>query len=317
MKTISTIDSHTGGEPTRIIVDGGPDLPSGTIAEKSCAFASDYDYFRTSTISEPRGSEPMVGGLLCEPSDSTCAAGVLFFDDAGLLGMCGHAMMGFAVTLHFMGRIGAGVHRIETPVGIVSIELLAPNRVKLLNVASYRTQKDVEIELDDFGVVTGDIAWGGNWFFLTEDSPCDLELQYKDQLLTYTKAIRDKLISQNLTGDDGKFIDHIELHGDSVNHSAKSFVLCPGGTYDRSPCGTGTSAKLACLAADGKLQPGEKWFQESIVGSVFEASYQRSETHRGIAKSVIPEIIGHAHVSGESRLILDPADPFCHGIVCK
>lgn len=311
MKTISTIDSHTGGEPTRIIIDGGPELSGGSVAEKSICFAKEFDSIRMATISEPRGSAPMVGGMLCEPADLTCAIGVIFFDDAGLLGMCGHAMIGLAVTLHHMGRIGIGSHQIETPVGIVTFELLSPNLVRLRNVTSYRTQKGVTIDVDGFGQVTGDIAWGGNWFFITEQRPCELTLANKDSLLIFTKAIRDQLDAQKLTGDGGKFIDHIELHGPSSNQgvSAKSFVLCPGGTYDRSPCGTGTSAKLACLAADGKLEPGQVWVQESIVGSIFEGTYQRFED------KVIPVITGSAYVSGESRLLLDQADPFCYGIV--
>ena len=311
MKKISVIDSHTGGEPTRVIVDGGPDLGSGTLVERALIFEKEFADIRRAVIGEPRGNEVMVGALLCEPDDEANAAGVIFFDNAGLLNMCGHGTIGFAVTLNYMGKIGIGSHGLETRVGTVGVEVLQPNRIRIRNVESYRAEKDVSLTLPDFGHVTGDIAWGGNWFYITEQVPAALQLQNSNLLLKFTGQIRTQLREMQFAAVTGSAIDHIELHGpaDDDKADAKSFVLCPGGAYDRSPCGTGTSAKVACLAADGKLGAGEIYRQESIVGSVFEATYELK------GDNVVPFITGAAHISGENTLILDPADPFCYGIV--
>ena len=310
MKKILVIDSHTGGEPTRVVVDGGPDLGSGSIADRAAVFERDFDHIRTAVIGEPRGSEVMVGALLCEACGSGNAAGVIFFDNAGLLNMCGHGTIGFAVTLHHLGRIGVGKHTFETRVGEVGVELLEPNLVRIENVESFRAEKDVRLELPSFGTVVGDIAWGGNWFFISGQAPTPIRKENSKRLLNFTNEIRDQLRNMQFASIAGSEIDHIELFEpmSHENSDAKAFVLCPGGAYDRSPCGTGTSAKLACLAADGKLKPGEIYRQESIVGSVFEATYQ----WRG--DKVIPSVTGAAHISGENKLILDPADPFCHGL---
>ncbi len=315
MKKIQVVDSHTGGEPTRIIIDGGPDLGSGPLSERVKKFASDFDDIRRAVVDEPRGNDVLIGGLMCESDDPECVAGVIFFDTAGFLGMCGHGTMGFVVTMQHLGKISPGSHLIETPVGRVAIDLKPGNQVTIQNIPSYRYQKDVLVEVPELGQVTGDVAWGGNWFFLSksiesENGPAIVP-QETDRLLQVTKQIRRELHRQGITGPAGEMVDHIELYGDPVdpaNHS-KNFVLCPGGEYDRSPCGTGTSAKLACLAADGVLAEGETWRQESIIGSVFECHYQNTNDQK-----IIPVISGWARVCGESTLLLDPDDPFCMGI---
>ncbi len=310
MKRIRTIDSHTGGEPTRIVIDGGPDLGSGSLSDRRDRFCSDFDHLRRAIVCEPRGCDFLIGGLICDATESDYACGVIFFDTAGLLGMCGHGMIGLVVTLQYLGRIFPGQHKVETPVGIVNVTLDLDNRVAIENVTSYRFKKDVTLSVPDFGPVTGDIAWGGNWFFLVNDPVTDLSAANSDELIRYTKAIRDALDQQGVTGAQGAYIDHVELFASPVdpqNHS-RNFVLCPGGEYDRSPCGTGTSAKLACLAVDGKLQPGESYRQESFIGSVFECSY------RLVDGGIVPTISGQAWISGETTLLLDPDDPFCDGI---
>jgi len=311
MKQIRVIDSHTGGEPTRIIVAGGPDLGSGSMAERVDIFRSEFDDIRTAVVCEPRGSDVWIGGLLCEPCDSNCATGIIFFNTAGYLGMCGHGTIGLMITLQHLKRIGLGDHQVETPVGTIQVRLESGNRVSLTNVPSYRLLADVEIEVPGVGPVVGDVAWGGNWFFCVKNLVEDLSIKNEPYLTNLTISIRDQLQARNVTGTEGCYIDHIELYAPArqpENHS-RNFVLTPGGSYDRSPCGTGTSAKLACLAADGKWQPGETWRQESVVGSVFECSYQAD------GDRVIPTITGQAHISGESTLILDPTDPYCTGIV--
>ena len=304
------IDSHTGGEPTRVVVNGAPDLGRGSLAERLERFRTQHDRFRSAVVNEPRGSDVVVGALLCEPTDSTCAAGVIFFNNVGYLGMCGHGTIGLAVTLAYLGLIGPGTHHIETPVGVVTAQLRESGEVTVNNVPSYRSAKAVTVEVDGYGNFTGDVAWGGNWFFLVDDHRLKLELQNVSQLTDCTWKIREALSRHGITGDRGEEIDHVELFGPSEDGRAdsKNFVLCPGKAYDRSPCGTGTSAKLACLFADGKLKEGEIWRQESIVGSVFEAFVKVVEGR------VLPSITGSAFVNAEATLIFDDADPFCHGI---
>jgi 4-hydroxyproline epimerase len=310
LERIHVIDSHTGGEPTRVVISGGPDLGSGSMEERLERFRAGFDHFRSAIVNEPRGSDAVVGAYLCEPEDRDCCAGVIFFNNVGYLGMCGHGTIGLGATLSYLGRIQPGLHRIETPVGVVGMELHPDGAVTVSNVASRRIAKGVTVIVDGIGTVTGDIAWGGNWFFLTYDRPCDLGPQNLEELTDYTWRVRQALNRQGITGENGQEIDHIEVFGPGVAAGAQSrnFVLCPGKSYDRSPCGTGTSAKLACLYADGKLREGEVWHQESIIGSVFEGSFRIADG------KVIPQIKGSAYVSGESHLILQEADPFCWGI---
>jgi 4-hydroxyproline epimerase len=307
------IDSHTAGEPTRLIIEGGPDLGQGSMAERAAIFAKDFDHIRSFTVNEPRGYDALVGGLICEPVDPTCVAGIIFFNNVGLLGMCGHGTIGLAVTLAHLGRIGPGLHRVETPVGVVTFELLSKNRARITNVESYRFRKAVSIDVPDLGRITGDIAWGGNWFFLTNDAPCPLTLSNLSELSQAAISIQNTLLNQAIRGDDGGAVDHIEIFGPpgAAGADSRSFVMCPGGAYDRSPCGTGTSAKLACLAADGKLEANKIWIQESIIGSQFESSYR----HAGTAGRIVPSITGDAYICSEAILYRDKNDPFVNGIV--
>lgn len=307
---IHVIDSHTGGEPTRVVVSGGPDLGGGPMAERLERFKAKYDHFRTAIVSEPRGSDAMVGALLCEPVDPSCAAGVIFFDNAGYLGMCGHGTIGLVVTLAYLKRIEPGAHRIETPVGTVGARLAENGEVTVANVPSYRLAKDVTVEIPGHGMVIGDVAWGGNWFFLVNDHGQRLTPDNLEVLTGFTWRIRQALVEQGVAGADGHEVDHVELFVPSQldGVDSKNFVLCPGKSYDRSPCGTGTSAKMACLYADGKLAEGQIWRQESIVGSVFEGSVSV------IDDMLYPTIKGSAFVNAEATLIFDERDPFCWGI---
>jgi 4-hydroxyproline epimerase len=305
------IDSHTEGEPTRVIVDGGPPLGDGPLAERRARFAREFDHVRRFAVNEPRGNDAIVGALLCEPHDPSCAAGVIYFNNVGYIGMCGHGTIGLAVTLAHMGRLKPGRHRIETPVGVVGVELLDHSTATVENVESYRFMKAVEVEVEGIGTVRGDVAWGGNWFFLASTpAPCELDLPNVGVLTEAATAIRDALAAQGVRGKDGAVIDHVEFFAQarSADVHSRNFVLCPGGAYDRSPCGTGTSAKLACLHADGKLKPGEVWIQESVIGSRFRASFEP-----GPSGGVLPRITGRAFVCAEAKLLEDPADPFRHG----
>lgn len=309
-RRIRVVDSHTGGEPTRLIVSGGPELGKGPLAARLERFRSQYDAFRSAVVNEPRGSDVIVGALLCEPVDPACAAGVIFFNNVGYLGMCGHGTIGLIATLSYMGRIAPGEHRVETPVGTVGAILHPGGEVTVNNVASYRIAANVAVVVPGFGEVRGDVAWGGNWFFLIEDSGQEIKLGNVESLTAFTWAVRQALSANRITGANGQEIDHIEVFGPSslAGVNGKNFVLCPGKAYDRSPCGTGTSAKLACLYADGKLREGQIWKQESIVGSLFEGSVKVRDGQ------IYPSIKGSAFVNAEADLVLDARDPFCMGI---
>ena len=275
MKRITVIDSHTGGEPTRLVTDGFPDLGNGSMAERRQRLAEEHDQWRAACMLEPRGSDVLVGALLCEPVDPTACAGVIFFNNAGYLGMCGHGTIGLVASLAHAGKIGAGVHRIETPVGTVEATLHLDRSVSVRNVPAYRYRKALALHVPGIGEVVGDVAWGGNWFFLISDHGLEVTGSNLDALTAYTYAVQQALEAQGVRGEDGGLIDHIELFADDPQADSRNFVLCPGKAYDRSPCGTGTSAKLACLAADGKLQPGQIWRQASVIGSEFEGSYEK------------------------------------------
>ena len=309
MKRIQVIDSHTGGEPTRLVVGGFPDLGAGSMAERKAVLAARFDDWRAATVLEPRGNDVIVGALLCEPVSRDAAAGVIFFNNTGYLNMCGHGTIGLVVTLAHMGRIQPGVHRIETPVGDVTATLHDDGTVSVRNVPAYRHLKQVAVEVPGYGSVRGDVAWGGNWFFLVNDHGQRIALDNVALLTDFTGKMRHALAAQGITGKAGGEIDHIELFApDTQGADSRNFVLCPGNAYDRSPCGTGTSAKLACLAADGKLAPGAPWRQASVIGSTFEASYAEEGEH------IIPTLRGSAYVCAEATLLINDSDPFAWGI---
>ena len=273
-------------------------------------FERDHEAFRRALVTEPRSSDAMVGALLCEPTQPGCVTGVIFFNNAGSLGMCGHGTIGLMATLAYQGKIAPGRHRIETPVGVVDATLNEDNTVTFENVPSYRFAAAVEVEVPGYGPVTGDIAWGGNWFFLVKHHPYTIDRAHLEQLTAFTWAIRQALRNNGISAEDGAQIDHIELYGPGSSSAvdSRNFVLCPGKEYDRSPCGTGTSAKLACLYADGLFAPGQVWRQESLIGSVFEGSVVERNGH------LVPTITGAAFITAESTLVLDPRDAFCWGI---
>ncbi|MEB0139575.1 MULTISPECIES: 4-hydroxyproline epimerase [unclassified Undibacterium] len=316
MHSIHVIDSHTGGEPTRVIIAGGPALGGGSVAEQLQLMRAEFDHYRRASVCEPRGADVLVGALVCPAQDAECVAGVIFFNNVGYLGMCGHGLIGFITTLAYQGKIAVGRHKIETPVGIVAAELHDDHSVSVHNVPAYRHARAVTLEVPGIGTVCGDIAWGGNWFFLIGEHQQSLHLSNAAALGSYARAVRLALEQLGIQGANGAPIDHIELFAaaaDSRNDS-RNFVLCPGGAYDRSPCGTGTSAKLACLAADGVLAPGQIWRQESLIGSVFCASYRSVQNAAGQPQHILPVVRGSAFITAEAQLLLDPRDPFIWGI---
>ena len=307
---IHVIDSHTAGEPTRVVLSGAPDPGNSSLAERRERLRHNHDRFRSAIVDEPRGSQAIVGALLTEPTDRSCSAGVIFFNNVGYLGMCGHGTIGVAATLAHLGKISVGVHRFETPVGIVTVMLNEDGSVSFENVASFRHAAKIVLNVPGFGQVTGDIAWGGNWFFLTKDRPCELRPQSIEELTAFTWSVRKALNQAGITGAHAAEIDHIYLYDDvrSADADSRNFVLCPGGSYDRSPCGTGTSALLACKYAEGEIRPGEVWRQASILGSVFEGSVSVRDS------KLYPTITGRAYITSEAHLLIHERDPFAWGI---
>jgi 4-hydroxyproline epimerase len=307
-RSIQVIDSHTEGEPTRVVVDGWPQPAGDTMAARRDDLRARFDHLRRAVVREPRGHEAVVGALLTPPVDPASAAGVVFFNNGTYLGMCGHGLIGVVRTLEFLGRLSPGEARFDTPVGTVGAELAADGTVTIQNVPAYVHARDVCVDVPGYGPVTGDIAWGGNWFFLADAGSRELALPHVESLTGFSWRVRQALNAQGHPE-----VDHVELYSASPDKAVdcRNFVLCPGKAYDRSPCGTGTSAKLACLAADGELAEGEEWVQESVIGSAFSARYRWLDRATG---RIAPTIIGRAHVNGEGTQLLDPADPFCWGI---
>lgn len=307
---LRVIDSHTGGEPTRLVVEGLPDIP-GSVADRLAALRDEFDWVRTSLCLEPRGTEVAIGAAVFPPSREGCIVDVVFFNNTSYLGMCGHGTIGVMASLTWLGKSSRGQHRINTVAGEVSTEIFDANTVSFENVPAFRSAKGVGIDMPGFGPVTGDIAYGGNWFYLVKDGGPSVRRDNIPLLMDFTSAVMDTLESSGITGNGGARIDHVEVFGPSTvaGVDSKNFVLCPGKQYDRSPCGTGTCAKLACLVEDGLLKPGQTWRQESIIGSVFEGSVRIVDGH------ILPTIKGQAYVNGDLQVVFDPQDPFQHGLV--
>ncbi len=303
------IDSHTEGEPTRVVMEGWPQPTGATMAERRETVRRQYDHLRRGVLCEPRGHDALVGALLTPPVTPGSAAGVIFFNNVGYLGMCGHGTIGVVRTLAHLGRIQPGPVRLDTPVGTVSAQLGDDGAVTVRNVAARCHARDVAVTVPGIGRVVGDIAYGGNWFFITHLDEPPLVLSRQAELSRATMAIMDALRVQGIRGDGGADIDHVELSGPPARADADSrnFVMCPGGAYDRSPCGTGTSAKLAVMHARHQLAVGQRYRQESITGSLFIGWLDEQ------AGELVPNICGRAFITGETLLHFDPSDPFSAG----
>ena len=305
------VDSHTEGEPTRVVIDGWPELKATTMEGRRDELRREHDHLRRAVICEPRGHSAVVGALLTPPVSPGATAGIVFFNNGTYLGMCGHGLIGVVRTLQYLGRLKPGKATFDTPVGVVKTELADDGSVTIENVASRCHKLDVSVDVPGLGRVTGDVAWGGNYFFITEQDLGDITLANAPALTRITQQIQDALDKAGISKIDEYQIDHIELTGPAqrLDADARNFVLCSGGDYDRSPCGTGTSAKMAVLHARGKLPIGQDWRQESVTGSLFTGWLTQ-----GKSGELIPHIRGTAFVTAESTLRFDPDDPFRLGL---
>lgn len=311
LRQITVIDSHTEGEPTRVVVDGWPAPEGATMAERREDLRARFDHLRRAVVCEPRGHAAIVGALLTPPVSDGATAGIIFFNNETYLGMCGHGLIGVVRTLQHMGRLTPGLAAFDTPVGRVQTELADNGTVTIQNVPSRCHAMDVSVDVPGIGRVVGDVAYGGNWFFITHHDVGELTLENTPALTRATQDIQDALDRSGMSKQGGAEIDHIELTGPPrrLDADARNFVLCSGGEYDRSPCGTGTSAKMAALHARGELAIGQDWRQESITGSLFTGWLTQ-----GRNGELIPHIRGSAYVTAESVLRFDPADPFRLGL---
>ena len=304
------VDSHTEGEPTRVVLDGWPQPRGATMAARRDDMRAHHDHLRRAVVCEPRGHAAIVGALLTPPVTPGAAAGIVFFNNGTYLGMCGHGLIGVVHTLEYLGRLAPGVARFDTPAGPVRAELHADGSVTIENVPAYLHARDVAVEVPEVGIVTGDVAYGGNWFFITHCDAVPVDLAHAGALTRLTLAIQESLRARGITGADGADIDHIEISAPPArpDADARNYVLCSGGEYDRSPCGTGTSATMAVLHARGALALEQRWRQESITGSLFTGWLTA-----GRDGALMPHVRGSAYITSDGMLRFDPRDPFRGG----
>jgi len=309
-ESIEVVDSHTEGEPTRVVVAGWPELEAATMEGRRAELASRFEPLWRAVVLEPRGHDAIVGALLTPPVTHGAVAGVVFFDNVGPLWMCGHGTIGVVRTLEHLGRIAPGRVRLDTPAGPVAAELAVDGLVTIENVPARCFARDVAVEVPGVGRVVGDVAYGGNWFFLADDGGERVSGDNLERLRTVTLAIQHALAAQGITGEAGAVVDHVILYGPPgrADADSRNYVLCPGGAYDRSPCGTGTSARMASLHARGRLPAGKRYRQESITGSLFTGWLEEK------GGELLPRIQGRAFVTGKATLYFDPRDPFRHGL---
>lgn len=311
---LRVVDSHTIGEPTRLVIDDSfverLELGGGTVADRRGVFRERYDHVRRALVGDPRGAEAMVGVIMLPPSEPGCRAGAIYFNRVGYLDMCGHATIGLAVTLGRLGRIAPGPWRLETPAGIVGVSWHGGHEATFECVPPRRIRRGLTVACAAGGRVTGDVATSGLWFFLCRDHGLPLVPEAIPRLLERAWSIRRALEAAGIAGDRGEPIDHIVLLGppQDPGNQGRAFVLCPDGAFDRSPCGTATSSLIGCLHEDGLLAAGERWRQESILGGVYEASYRLDG---GVCR---PAVRGGAWITAESELHFDPADPYRSGL---
>lgn len=328
--SIQAIDSHTAGEPTRVVTGGLPAIRGATMADKRAGLQRAHDHLRRALVLEPRGHDAIVLAYLLSPCRAGADLGVVFANDAGYLGMCGHGAIGVATVAVATGMVAAQEPVTElvldTPAGAVACRVAVdggrPTSVTITNVPSFLFRQRVVVPVHGFGKVAADVAYGGNWFAFVEADQLGLmvEKNHLPVLMQAATAIREALVREGVRGrhpdrDDDEIIDHVKLFAplDGPTPGARALTLCPGAAYDRSPCGTGTSAKLAVLHAKGELATGEWFRSQSVLGTEFRARVV-STTDVGGNPAVVPEIEGSAWITGFATFVVDPDDPCAFGL---
>ncbi len=321
------IDAHTCGNPVRLVAGGGPALEGENMSEKRQHFLKEFDWIRKGLMFEPRGHDMMSGSILYPPHDPANDVAVLFIETSGCLPMCGHGTIGTITIAIEYGLIKPKIQgkvRMEAPAGLVLIDYVEENgkvkSVKLTNVASYLAEENIEVECPDLGKLKVDVAYGGNFYAIVDvqENFTGLENYTADQLINWARVLR-KRINENHTfihpeNPTINGLSHIEWTGKVMgeNSTARNAVFYGDKAIDRSPCGTGTSARVAQWAAKGKLKQGDEFIHESIIGSKFIGRIEGS-TKVGDFEAIIPSIEGWAKVYGHNTIAINTDDPYCGG----
>lgn len=326
---IKVIDSHTMGEPTRIIYDGFPKLKGNTMMEKKNDLMEHYDFLRTALMLEPRGHRDMFGALLTEPVHEEAHFGVIFLESNGCLNMCGHGSIGAAAMIVETGMVEVKEPYTEVvldaPSGIIRTKVHVVEgkavEVSILNVPAFLYQQNQEIDVPGWGKIPFDISFGGSFFALvdTEKIGLSLEIENVNRITELGMALLDRMKEEVEVKHpylDITTVDLVEFYGPSKNTEAnmKNCVIFGNAQVDRSPCGTGTSAKIATLYTKGELKIGQEFVYESITGSLFRGEVTK-EVEVGGYKAVIPQITGSAYITGINQYIIDEKDPLAYGFL--
>lgn len=328
-ETFTCIDAHTCGNPVRLVQTGGPQLEGRTMSEKRQHFLQEFDWIRKGLMFEPRGHDMMSGSILYPPCDPQNDVGVLFIETSGCLPMCGHGTIGTITIAIEKGLISPKVKgkvRMEAPAGLVLIDYQQNEKgkvtsVKLTNVPSFLAAEGLSITCPDLGDLVVDVAYGGNYYAIIDVQPNFPGLEHfrADQLIAWSRIIR-KQMNEKYTfvhPDDSSIqgLSHIEWTGAVLDatSTARNAVFYGDKAIDRSPCGTGTSARMAQWAAKGMLKPGDEFIHESIIGSKFTGRIE-GETTVGGKPAIIPSIEGWARIYGENKITIDSEDdPYAFG----
>lgn len=329
-RVFSTIDTHTGGEPTRTIIGGLPYIPGKTIVEKMHYLKENMDWVRTSLMFEPRGHSVMSGVILTEPTTPEADIGVIFIETGGYLPMCGHDTIGVSTALVEAGIVKAEEPftyiSLDTPAGLTRVKVHVENgkakSVTFRNIPSFVFAEDVEVTVPGFGRIKMDVAYGGNVYAILPAEAVGLKIlpENASEIIQKGKLVRDAVNKQvNIQHPEKPFINectHVQFYGEPTNPGAnlKNTVFFADSGIDRSPCGTGTSARVATLYAKGELELNQEFLHESIIGSIFVARAVE-EAKVGPYKAVIPEVTGSAFVTAMSQFVIDPEDPHKNGFL--
>jgi 4-hydroxyproline epimerase len=326
-RTFFCIDAHTCGNPVRLVAGGGPTLEGRNMSEKRLHFMREYDWIRKSLMFEPRGHDMMSGSILYAPSDPTNDVAILFIETSGCLPMCGHGTIGTVTIAIEEGLVvpqTPGILNIEVPAGLIRVQYEQQGKkvtsVRIRNVKSYVASESITADCPGLGTLTMDVCYGGNFYAIVDVQPAFPGLEHfnAEQLIGFSRRLRENINAGysfvHPENDSIRGCSHILWTGTTLNptSSARNAVFYGDKAIDRSPCGTGTSARMAQWYQQGRLQPGEKFIHESIIGSTFTGRIEEV-TSIGDKPAIIPEIEGWAIMTGYNTILVDDDDPYVHG----